>query len=69
MKHKLPTPLTIDCSGLSTKRTQLLSERMKKCFAKVEVWGDEIVVSKPRNNLLYDSAWDILGRYGVKVTF
>ena len=69
MKHKLPTPLYIDCSGLSTKRAKLLSERMKRCFAKVEVWDDEIVASKPRNNLLYDSAWNILDRYGVKVTF
>jgi len=69
MKHKLPTSLHIDTSGLSTKRTQLLSERMKTCFAKVEVWDDEIVASNPRNNLLYETAWNILDRYGVKVTF
>ena len=69
MKHKLPTPLTIDCSGWCPKRTQLFSERMKRCFAKVEVWGDEIVVSKPLSGGHYETAWNILDRYGVKVTF
>ena len=69
MKKKLPTPLYIDCSGLSSKRTQILSERMKECFAKVEVWDDEIVASSPRGRLHYESAWRILDQYGVKVTF
>ncbi|MBR0290403.1 MAG: hypothetical protein IJQ82_15635 [Selenomonadaceae bacterium] len=69
MKHKLPTPLYIDCSGLSTKRAKLLSDRLKACFAKVEVWDDEIVASKPLSGGHYDSAWNILDRYGVKVTF
>lgn len=31
---ELPTPLYIDCSGLSTKRTQILHDRLKRCFAK-----------------------------------
>lgn len=68
MKHKLPTPLTIDCSGLCPKRAQLLHERMKRCFAKVEVWGDEITAGKPKSPHHYEDAWRMLDRYEVKVT-
>ena len=69
MKKKLPTPLTIDCSGLSTKRARFLHDRLKACFAKVEMWDDEIVASKPFSGGHYEAAWRIIDTYGVKVTF
>ena len=69
MKHTLPTPLYIDCSGLSQKRTQILHDRLKRCFAKTELWEDEIVAGNPFSKGHYESAWRILDNYGVKVTF
>lgn len=69
MKHKLPTPLHIDTSGLSTKRARILYDRLKACFANLELWDDEIVASKPRGQGYYEAAWRIIDTYGVKVTY
>lgn len=69
MRHTLPTPLYIDCSGLSQKHTQILHDRLKRCFAKMELWEDEIVAGKPFSKGHYESAWRILDQYGLKVTY
>lgn len=68
MKKELPTPLTIDCDGLSRKRTLELFGRLRAHFERVDLWGDDtIIASKPLDLVHYDVAWQILDRYGVKV--
>ena len=69
MKQKLPTPLRIDCSGLSGKRTQILFERLQACFNNLELWDGEIVAANPFSQRHYDSAWRILDQCGVKVNY
>ena len=68
MKRQFPLPLQIDCDGLSRKRTLELVGRLRAHFADVQFWGDEITAGKPLDLQHYIAAWQILDRYGVKVT-
>lgn len=66
MKFVQP-PLKIDCDGLSQKLIIVLANRLKPHFRIVEIWGDEISASRPISHYHYDTAWQILDAFGVKV--
>ena len=60
-------PLKINCDGLSQKLIFELADRLSLHFVDVEIFADDIFVSKPLNNYHYDTAWQILDAFGVKV--
>ena len=61
-----PTPLKIDCSGLSRKRKIELADKLVPHFDCVESWDDdELVAVKPFDEYHYGRAWDIIDHYGV----
>ena len=66
MKFVQP-PLKINCEGLSKKLIFELANRLSLHFVNVEIWGDEIFASKTLNHYHYDTAWQILDAFGVKV--
>lgn len=67
MKFVQP-PLKITCDGLSQKLIFKLADRLVPLFKSVEVFGDEISASTPLSNHHYETAWQILDKFGVKVT-
>ena len=67
MKKKFPLPLTICCDGLSKKLIADLADRLAMCFETVKIEGDDIVAEKPLGFSQYDTAWQIIDRFGVKV--
>ena len=66
MKFVQP-PLKIDCDGLSQKLIIVLANRLKPHFCIVEIWTNEIYASRPLSHNHYDTAWQILDAFGVKV--
>lgn len=67
MKRNFPLPLVIDCDGLSKKLIADLADRLAMHFENVKIEGDDIVAEKPLGFSHYDTAWQILDRFGVKV--
>ena len=66
MKRHFPTPLKINCAGLSRKRAVALADKLVEHFDTVESWdADEITAHKPLNGYHYEQAWNIIDRYGV----
>lgn len=65
MKRKFPLPLTINCDGLSKKRTVELANLLVPHFDQVSLCGEDIVADKPLSGFHYDAAWKILDRYGI----
>ena len=66
MKFVQP-PLKINCDGLSSKLIFDLADRLSVQFEGVDIFGNDIFASKPLNNYHYDTAWQILDAFGVKV--
>ena len=66
MKFVQP-PLKINCDGLSSKLIFDLADRLSLHFECVDIFGNDIFASKPLNNYHYDTAWQILDAFGVKV--
>ncbi|MBR2518358.1 MAG: hypothetical protein IKE46_01010 [Selenomonadaceae bacterium] len=61
-------PLKINCDGLSQKLIFELADRLSLHFVDVEIFADDIFVSKPLNFSHYEKGWRILDEFGVKVT-
>lgn len=67
MKFVQP-PLKITCDGLSQKLIFELADQLRLHFVDVEIFADEISASNPLSNHHYETAWQILDKFGVKVT-
>lgn len=61
-------PLKIDCDGLSQKLIFELADRLSLHFVDVEIWTNEIYASRPLSHNHYDTAWQIIDKFGVEVT-
>jgi len=68
MKRQFPTPLKIDCSGLSRKLIRELADRLSFHFFDIDVFSDTIYASKPVNQLRYEKAWLIIDEFNVKAS-
>lgn len=66
MKRQFPTPLHIDCDGLSKKRAIELADQLVDFFDTVEFWCDEIIAHKPRGEYRYELAWRVIDKYSVR---
>ena len=67
MKYKQP-PLLIDCSGLSKKSIEELTDILSMHFLDVKIFGNDIEAAQPVNGHHYNDAWHAIDHFKVKAT-